>query len=107
MAKLERERVAESMAHALARKDVDASTLNGLAWICATNNVHLEEALKAAERAAALEPKNAEILDTLAEVHYRSGNAAKAIEVESQALSYSPNDQYLKDQINRFKSGIK
>ena len=107
LARLERERVAESMAHALARKDVDASTLNGLAWICATNNVHLVEALQSAERAVALEPKNAEILDTLAEVHYRSGNAAKAIEVESQALSYSPNDQYLKDQINRFKSGIK
>ena len=107
LAKMERERVAESLAHALARKDVDASTLNGLAWICATNNVHLEQAREAAERAVALEPKNAEILDTLAEVHYRSGNAAKAIEVESQALSYSPNDQYLKEQINRFKSGIK
>ncbi len=107
LAQLERERVSESLRHALDRKDVDASTLNGLAWICATNNVHLEEALKAAERAAALEPKNAEILDTLAEVHYRSGNPAKAVEVEGQALSYSPNDQYLKDQINRFKSGIK
>jgi uncharacterized Ntn-hydrolase superfamily protein len=107
LARIERERVAESLAHALARKDVDASTLNGLAWICATNNVHLEEALKAAERAAALEPKSAEILDTLAEVYYRNGNAAKAVEVETQALSYSPDDQYLKNQINRFKSGSK
>ena len=107
LASMERERVAESLAHALARKDADASTLNGLAWTCATNSVHLEDALKAAERAAALEPKNAEILDTLAEVHYRSGNAAKAVEVESQALSYSPNDQYLKDQISRFKSGAR
>jgi uncharacterized Ntn-hydrolase superfamily protein len=105
LARMERERVAESLAHALARKDVDASTLNGLAWTCATNNVHLEKALEAAERAVALEPKNAEILDTLAEVHYRSGNAAKAVEVETRALSYSPNDQYLKEQIARFKSG--
>jgi len=105
LAQMERERVAESLAHALARKDVDASTLNGLAWTCATNNVHLEKALEAAERAVALEPKNAEILDTLAEVHYRSGNAAKAVEVETKALSYSPNDQYLKEQIARFKSG--
>ena len=107
LAQLERERVSESLKHALARPDVDASTLNGLAWICATNNVHLEEALKAAERAVTLEPKNAEILDTLAEVHYRSGNPAKAIEVESQAAALSPNDQYLKDQIHRFKSGTK
>jgi len=107
LARVERDRVAESLAHALAGKDVDASTLNGLAWICATNDVHLPDALQAAERAAALEPKSTEILDTLAEVHYRSGNAAKAIEVETRALSYSPNDQYLKDQINRFKSGTK
>src|SRR5439155_10123727 len=92
---------------AWSRKDLDASTLNGLAWICATNNVHVVEALQAAERAAALEPKSAEILDALAEVHYRSGNAAKAIEVESRALSYARNDQYLKEQINQFKNGSK
>ena len=107
LAAMERERVAESLGHALDRKDVDASTLNGLAWTCATAGVHLPQALEAAERAVALEPKNAEILDTLAEVHYRSGNAAKAIDVETQALTYSPNDQYLKDQIARFKSGTK
>ncbi|HYQ88848.1 MAG TPA: DUF1028 domain-containing protein [Candidatus Binatia bacterium] len=107
LAQLERERVAESLGHALARKDVDASTLNGLAWTCATNGVNLVEALQAAQRAVALEPKNTEILDTLAEVHYRSGNAAKAVEVETQALSYAPNDPYLKDQIARFKSGAK
>ncbi len=107
LARIERERLGESLTHALARKDIDASTLNGLAWICATNDVHLSEALEAAQRAVALEPKSAEILDTLAEVHYRSGNAAKAIEVETQALSYSPNDQYLKDQIARFKGGKK
>lgn len=107
LAQIERERVGESLKRSLGRNDVDASTLNGLAWICATNDVHLAEALEAAERAVALEPKNAEILDTLAEVHYRSGNAAKAIEVETQALSLSPDDQYLKDQIARFKSGKK
>ena len=107
LARSERERVGESLARSLGRKDADASTLNGLAWICATNDVHLAEALEAAERAVAMEPKNAEILDTLAEVHYRNGNAAKAIEVETQALSLSPNDQYLKDQIARFKGGKK
>lgn len=107
LAQIERERVAESLSHALARKDVDASTLNGLAWTCATNGVHLEVARQAAERAVALEPKNAEILDTLAEVHYRSGNAAKAVEVETQALSLAPSDPYIQSQISRFKSGAK
>jgi uncharacterized Ntn-hydrolase superfamily protein len=107
LARMERQRVAESLDHALAQKDVDASTLNGLAWTCATGGVNLEQARLAAERAVALEPKNTEILDTLAEVHYRSGNAAKAIEVETEALSLAPNDPYLKDQITRFKGGVK
>jgi uncharacterized Ntn-hydrolase superfamily protein len=107
LAQRERQRVAESLDHALAQKDVDASTLNGLAWTCATGGVHLEQARIAAERAVKLEPKNTEILDTLAEVHYRSGNVPKAIEVETQALSLAPNDQYLKDQIARFKSGAR
>jgi hypothetical protein len=35
------------------------------------------------------------------------GNAAKAIEVETQALALSPNDPYLNEQIARFKSGAK
>ncbi len=107
LARMERERVAESLGHALRRADADASTLNGLAWICATNDVHLPEALQAAERAVSLEPNNSEILDTLAEVHYRSGNTAKAIEVETKALSLSPKDEYLKQQIARFQSGAK
>jgi len=35
LARLERERVGESLARALQRPDNDASTLNGLAWVCA------------------------------------------------------------------------
>ena len=65
----------------------------------------LPEALTAAERAVALSPKETGILDTLAEVHFRMGNAAKAIEVETKALALQPDDNYLKGQIARFKSG--
>ena len=107
LAAMERARLGESLVHTLTRKDADASTLNGLAWVCAINGLNLEQARQAAERAVQLEPKNAQILDTLAEVHYRSGNAAKAIEVETEALTYSPNDAYLKEQIARFQRGSK
>ena len=85
----------------------DASNLNGLAWTCAENGVFLPEALQAAERAVKLEPKNTGILDTLAEVHFRMGNAAKAAEVESRALSLEPNDSYLSQQLARFRAGEK
>lgn len=107
LAQTERERVGEALRRTLERGENDASNLNGLAWVCATNDVFLPEALAAAERAVQLEPKNSGILDTLAEVHFRMGNAVKAIEVETQALGMEPNDVYLKEQVARFKSGGK
>ena len=105
LARLERERVGEALARALERPDNDASTLNGLAWVCATNDVHLEDALRAAERATALEPKSAEILDTLAEVQYRMGRRDEAVETARKALALSPDDEYLRGQLARFQSG--
>ena len=107
LAQMERRRVGEALKRALARGENDASNLNGLAWTCAENGVFLPEALQAAERAVKLEPKNTGILDTLAEVHFRMGNAAKAAEVESRALSLEPNDSYLSQQLARFRAGAK
>jgi uncharacterized Ntn-hydrolase superfamily protein len=107
LARIERERVGEALARALARGENDASNLNGLAWTCATNGVYLKESLEAAERAVALEPQNTGILDTLAEVHFRMGDRDKAVEVESRALALEPGSGYLTEQLNRFKSGTK
>ena len=105
LARMERERVHETLVRALARGERDASLLNGLAWSCAIHDVQLPDALRAAERAAMLEPKSTDILDTLAEVYYRIGNVAKAVEVETRAAAIDPVNPYLKDQIARFKSG--
>lgn len=101
----ERERVAEILRRAIGRGERDASMLNGLAWACATHDLYLEEARRAAERAVSVEPRNVDILDTLAEIYFRLGNPAKAIEVESRAAAIDPKSQYLKDQIERFRKG--
>src|SRR6185436_10382410 len=103
LATKERARVAEIMRRALARSEKDASMLNGLAWACATHDIYLSDAAKAAERAASIEPKNVDVLDTLAEIYFRQGNVTKAIEVESRAATIDPKSQYLKDQIERFR----
>ena len=103
----ERARVGEALGRALSRDEKDASTLNGLAWVCATNDVYLKEALTAAQRAVALEPKNSGILDTLAEVYFRMGDAGKAVETETRALTIEPSDAYLKGQLARFQAGAK
>jgi uncharacterized Ntn-hydrolase superfamily protein len=103
LAELERNRVGEILERALGRGERDPSVLNGLAWACATNDIFLPQALQAAERAVSADRRNVDILDTLAEVHFRMGNSVKAIEVESRAATIDPKSQYLKDQIQRFR----
>ncbi len=105
LASRERERVGEILHRALAREEKDGSMLNGLAWACATHDLYLDDATKAAERAVTLESKNVDILDTLAELYFRQGKRDKAVEVESRAATIDPKSQYLKDQIERFRKG--
>jgi len=105
LAALERERVHGTLVETLRRGDRDATLLNGLAWACAEHGLHLPDALRAAERAAALDPKSGDILDTLAEVHYRMGHAARALEIEKRALALDPKNPYLKGQVDRFAGG--
>ena len=97
----------ESLNRALARGERDASLLNGMAWSLAIHDLYLPDALRAAERAASIEPRDVDILDTLAEVHFRMGNADKAIEVETKASKIDPKNSYLKEQIARFRAGKK
>jgi uncharacterized Ntn-hydrolase superfamily protein len=102
LAGLERERVHETLVDVLRRGDRDASLLNGLAWSCAVHGLNLPDALRAAERAAALEPRSTDILDTLAEICFRMGNRKRAVEVETRAAALDPKNPYLKDQVARF-----
>lgn len=103
-ARREIERVGQSLSRILARGCDDAGMLNSLAWFTATNDVFLPEALQAAKAAIALEPENANIFDTLAEVHFRLGDRQQAISVIKRALTLSPDDAYLKGQLSRFES---
>lgn len=63
----------------------------------------LKEAEKLATSARKLDPKNPEYLDTLAEVHFRRGNAKMAQALIEEALKLAPDKDALKDQLRRFK----
>lgn len=102
-ARAEKLRVGDALVRTLAMEEVDAGTLNGLAWFTAINDIYLDQALEAAQRAVALEPEDSNILDTLAEVQFRLGNSAEAIRVEERALEIAPGDQYLTEQLARFR----
>jgi uncharacterized Ntn-hydrolase superfamily protein len=104
LAMLERSRVGEALRRAVARGEKDPQNLNSLAWVCATNDMYLPEAIAAAERAVSLEPKDTSILDTLAECYYRAGKPDKAIETMGRALALAPEDNYLKSQMAKFRA---
>ncbi|WP_428939763.1 BTAD domain-containing putative transcriptional regulator [Fontivita pretiosa] len=80
----------------------DASLLNELAWLCARCDQNLPEALELAQRAVMMEPDNPAYLDTLAEVHFRMGNAAEAVRLETRALELDPGDEFMLEQLQRF-----
>ncbi len=95
-------------AYTSARRGLDDSsddprTLNNIAWLCAVCQEKLDEALPLAERAAALDPSDATILDTLAEIHFARGENKQAIDNARRALEINPDSTYLKRQLNRFE----
>lgn len=103
-AQRERERIGRALQYTLAQKDAEASTLNALAWYCATADMFLDESLQAARRAAEQEPDNTAILDTLAEVQFRMGKVSEAIDTIQRAIALDPSDDYLKEQLQRFRA---
>jgi Flp pilus assembly protein TadD len=80
----------------------DPMRLNGVAWECAIRDLYLNDAVALARRAVQLDSTNVDILDTLAEALYRSGDADSAIVVAERAVALDPLSKYLQDQLERF-----
>lgn len=96
-------------AYALLKTRLDAEPdnpehMNNLAWLCARCDRKLDEAQNLARRAVAELPENYAYLDTAAEVHFRKGEAAKAVELEQKALLFRPHDEFMRDQLERFQA---
>jgi tetratricopeptide (TPR) repeat protein len=100
------DKVYQGLQHDLDQAPEDPRQLNNLAWICAVAHEHLEDALTAAKRATELDPNDANILDTLAEVHFQRGERDEAIQCIRRAIELEPANDYFKTQMKRFeKSG--
>lgn len=76
---------------------------NGLAWTMVNCNRDLEEAKKHAEKAVAGAPKSAGYIDTLAEIHFRMKDRAKALELMKQCAALEPANPYFRKQLERFE----
>lgn len=81
----------------------DTGVLNTFAWACAKNGFALEEGTKAAIKGVELSGEDPGILDTLAEVYYARGMYDDAIATINKAIIKDPQDNYLKEQLAKFK----
>ena len=91
-----------------ARAEADTDTLNGLAWLLATCPYaelrNGTSAVSYAERAVGLtHRKNAALLDTLAAAWAESGDFAKAISVQKEAIALLQDEKEKKDFASRLK----
>ena len=82
-----------------------ASAYNGLAWLYATENRNLDQALSLVNRALELDPERGEAWDTKAEVLFKMGKADEAIAIEKVLVSRFPNDSFYKEQLQTFQQG--
>jgi len=80
---------------------------NSLAWEFALKKKYPEETLEAAKKAHELAPKDANIMDTLAEAHYAAGNYEQAVYWETKALEIEPGNEFFKKQLNKFKKALR
>lgn len=77
---------------------------NNTAWFAASCNRHLEKAQTLASKVA-VSNEDPTYLDTLAEVEYRLGNVARAIELSERCLKIEPRDKQHREQLKRFRAG--
>ncbi len=89
----------------LDQRPADAQRMNQLAWLAARCGQRLEEALVMANRAMATMPDNAGWIDTAAEVNYRLHRVDEAIRLETRAQELEPQNPFIKEQLERFRSG--
>lgn len=88
-----------------ANEDDKAGVRNDLAWLCTRTGEKLPEALEMARSAVADRPENSAFLDTLADVLYATGAREEAIRTEEQALKLSPDNDFMIEQLKRFRAG--
>lgn len=103
----EKDKSIEAYTSYVDRHSDDPNALNGFAWFCAKRKFGFDQALPVALKAVELSDRDPGILDTLAELYFAMGDFDNAIKIGEEALSKEPEDQYLKDQLNKYRDATK
>jgi tetratricopeptide (TPR) repeat protein len=95
-----------ALAAQIAAAPTEPMPKNNLAWLCACSGRHLDEAIRSATEAVAQIPDDPACMDTLAEAYFRAGNLAKALEIETRAVSLKPDDLYMERQMRKYQAAV-
>ena len=93
----------------MVKSDLDnANTLNAYAWRMAELKQNLEDALNKAQKGVSLSENAGKpmIMDTEAEILWLLGRTNEAIEVINHAIKIEPDDEYYKEQLEKFKLSL-
>lgn len=91
----------------LAQFPRDPMVANNLAWCCALNDRHLDEAIAWSRNAVRWEPDSAIYRDTLAELLARTGRFDEALQLERACVLDDPGQWHLHVQIKRFEQSLR
>jgi Flp pilus assembly protein TadD len=89
------DQVIAAMEKVIALEPKNATALNYLGYTFADRNMRLPEAEKLVRRALEIRPDDGYFLDSLAWVHYRSGDYRRAEEELLRAMTFVPDDPVL------------
>jgi len=85
--------------------DLEPVVLNAVAWSLAEKGRELERALALATRAVKGAPDDANIVDTLATLHFLLGHHDKAIFLEKHAVELSDEPEFFQKKLDHWKNG--
>lgn len=83
-----------------------ANVLNNVAWNLASRGLRPQEALEMALEAIELMPRDANIMDTVAEAYYANGDYQRAVEWEQRALDLQPDYEFFLQQMEKFRAEL-
>ncbi len=87
----------------LQRWPQDSTALNNLAWMYSQCDVKLERASELSHQAIELAPSSAIFLDTLAEIEFRAGDIASAVETMRECVRLDPRESHYRENLVRFR----
>jgi hypothetical protein len=93
----------DPMMEHLQRYPNDTLIANNAAWLAAKCGFELDTAHRLASQVVQASPTDT-YMDTLAEVEFMRGNAARAIEISEKCRAMKPRDPHHRKQIERFRA---